>query len=549
MGASDFKLQWPVDGGQISTAFSTASGTITIAASAGTAIKSGADGLVIAAVGDTVQVSNGLYTVIYSGLQNLKVQDGQHITAGTPIGEAASADGIHLMVLEAIDPTPMLPAQSAATASPTASQPAPTTASTPPATTSQPASTSTPAATTTASSGKLYVSPLQDHVRIRQTAEINNTNIVGQANASDVLEVTEPAADARAKLGVKDQWIHVKTLWGLAGYSAAEFFKEYTGEIPTAAPAAYNALNLTGMNLDMYNPLGHPGPDRIKGVGWIRVKFNVSFNPDNNTYGNTDINATFNRMKPFLQPYVSAGIKVLMVFTHQLYGEGAGYNWDQMDSGRWNDLIPKFADYAKRTAALFAGTNLVHAYQIWNEQDTEAGKGRAAVPIPAADYGNMLTQTIRAIRSVDSKTPIITGGHVRGAGIGSAYAQATLAAMPADVRPDGIAAHPYGLGPSGNKFSNNGLLADAITKFSAIMPDKPIWFTEWGVLDFQGNMSVVTDVTGYASGFVKIIKNQFPGKVAAAMWYAWADGMDNGYGLVDKDDKEKTPLHNAYLTF
>jgi hypothetical protein len=229
-----------------------------------------------------------------------------------------------------------------------------------------------------------------------------------------------------------------------------------------------------------------------------------------------------------------------------LYGEGAGYNWDTIDSNGWNNLIPKYADFAKRTAQLFAGTGLVHAYQIWNEQDTPRGKGRAAVPIGAKDYANMLTQTIRAIRSVDKNSLIITGGHVTGADSGSQYARQTLAAMPAGVRPDGIAAHPYGLGPKGHRFSNNGLLEDAIRKFSAVMPDKPIWFTEWGVLGFEGNMSVVGDVTSYASGFIKIIKNQYSGKVAAAMWYAWADGMDDGYGLVDKDDKEKAPLNKAF---
>lgn len=542
MGGSGFSLQWPTDGGHITAAFTAATGYVTIAAATGAAVKSGSDGKVIAAVEDTVQVATGFYTIIYSNLQNLKVETNQDITAGTLIGESASSDGIRVMVLQAIDPTPLFPSQPSQPATIT---PATTTSST--TSTTKPADSSAPASTT---SGKLYVSPTVKNVRIRSSASAANTdNVLGQVDTTDILEVIETAADARKKLGVKDQWIHIRTLWGLEGYSAGEFFKEYTGTIPTVTPGAtpYGAANVTGLNLDMYNPLGHPGPDRIKGVGWIRVKFNVSYNPDNGTYGNTDVNATFNRMKPFLKPYTDAGVKVLMVFTHQLYGEGAGYQWEQMDSGRWNQLIPKYADFAKQTAQLFLNTGLVHAYQIWNEQDTEAGKGRAAVPIPPADYGNMLTQTIRAIRSVDSKTPIITGGHVRGAGIGTDYANATLKAMPADVRPDGIAAHPYGLGPKGNSFSNNGSLEDAIRKFGAVMPDKPIWFTEWGVLDFQGNMSVVEGVTNYASGFVKIIKNQYPGKVAAAIWYAWADGMDNGYGLVDKDDKDKKPLRNAFL--
>jgi hypothetical protein len=240
-------------------------------------------------------------------------------------------------------------------------------------------------------------------------------------------------------------------------------------------------------------------------------------------------------------------MKVLMVFTHQLFGEGAGYNWPSMDTGRWNDLIPKYADFAKRTAQLFAGTGLVHAYQIWNEQDTAPAVARAAVPIPAADYANMLTQTIRAIRTVDTHTPIITGGHVGGPGTGGAYARATIAAMPPDVRPDGIASHPYGRGVAGHPFSPFGALADEVQVYTTVLAGKPMWITEWGVLDRQGDMSVAQSATDYAAGFINIVKNQFPGQIAAAIWYAWADGMDNGYGLVDAADRPKPTLYDRFL--
>ena len=543
MGVSGFSLQWPSEAGKISTAYSAGTGFIMIAAPTGAIIKSGSAGLVVAAVADTVQVSTGLYTVIYSNLRNLRVQTGQQVNAGDPIGESAGPDAIRLMLLQVIDPTPTLPSQPA----PTAQTPATPQTQTP-APAAQPATT-TPASTT--SEKKLYVSPNKDAVRMRSQAVINDTNVIGQVNGSDVLEVIEPTNAARAKIGVEGQWVNIRTLWGLSGFTAAQFLKEYSGAIPTISPTPYGAANVTGMNLDMHHPLGHPSPDRMKGIGWIRVKFNVSYNPDEpneqKRYGNTDINGTFNKVKPFLEPYVRAGIKVLMVFTHQLYGEGAGYNWDTIDAGGWARLIPTYADYAKRTAQLFANTGLVHAYQIWNEQDTPKGKGRAAVPISSTDYANMLTQTIRAIRTVDAKTAIITGGHVTGAGTGSQYARETLAAMPSDVRPDGIAFHPYGLGPAGNKFSNNGSLADALRIFGTLLPGKPMWISEWGVLGLQGNMDVVGDITGYASSFVNIIKGQYSGQVAAACWYAWADGMDDGYGLVDKNDQPKTPLSQRFL--
>lgn len=531
MGGSSFSLSWPTDAGNITAAFSSTTGTLSIAAPTGAAVKAGAAGRVMAAAGDTVQISSGSYTVIYSNLKNLKAQVGQDVMAGAALGESAGPDAIRLMVLQVIDPTPMLPAAAAPTTTPTAQPPA-TSAPTPPATTSTPTGT------------KLYLTPTQAGLRVREKPIDGNP--LTQVGTTDVLEVLEAADSARAKIGVKDQWINVKTQWGVSGYSSGQFLQLYTGPIPPPEPPAPIA-GLTGMNLDMHNPLGHPSPDRMKGIGWIRVKFNVSYNPEKNTYGNTDVEATFKRVKPFIEPYVKAGIKVLMVFTHQLYGEGAGYNWPGMDTGRWNDLIPKYADFAKRTAALFAPTGLISAYQIWNEQDTKPENARAAVPISAKDYANMLTQTIRAIRTVDSKTPIITGGHVGGPDSGGAYARATLAAMPTDVRPDGIASHPYGRGVSGHKFSNWGPLEEEIRKYAAVMPGKPVWFTEWGVLDRQGDLGVAKDVADYAKGFMNIIKTQFSGQVAAAIWYAWADGMDNGYGLVDKDDKPKASLYEGFL--
>ncbi len=528
MGGTNFMLQWPTADGRVTRPYDAVTGLIGLAAPAGTPVKSGAPGIVIMADADTVQIKSGLYSVIYDNLRQIRVQLGDDVSAGDLLGESAGPE-IRLSIHQTIDPTPLLmaaPPPAVAPAAPPAPVPAPVPAG--------------GVATT-----KWYVTPVQSGLRIREKPVDGNP--IGQAGIGDILEVLDSPAVARSRLGVEGQWVNVRTLFGVTGFSAAQFLREYTGPITTPAPLP-PMLGVTGMNLDPHNPLGHPAPERLKGLGWIRVKFNVSYNPDNNSFGNTDVNATFNRMRPFLKPYTDAGLKVLMVFTHQLFGEGAGYHWPSMDSGRWNEFIPRYADFAKRTAALFAGLGLVHAYQIWNEQDTDPAVARAAVPIPAGDYGNMLTQTIRAIRSVDSSTPILTGGHVGGPDRGSAYARATLSAMPPDVRPDGIATHPYGRGVSGHPFSNWGPLDEEIRKYAAVMPGRPLWITEWGVLDRQGDMGVVNDVASYAQGFINIIKSQFSGQIAAAIWYAWADGMDNGYGLVGRDDQPKQPLCQQFLT-
>jgi hypothetical protein len=85
-----------------------------------------------------------------------------------------------------------------------------------------------------------------------------------------------------------------------------------------------------------------------------------------------------------------------------------------------------------------------------------------------------------------------------------------------------------------------------IRRFADVMPGRPVWITEWGVLDRQGDDSIAGQVSQYASGFMNIIRTQFPGKVAAACWYAWADGMDNGYGLVKSNGTPRQPLYDTY---
>jgi hypothetical protein len=392
--------------------------------------------------------------------------------------------------------------------------------------------------------GPIYLTPTMDGLRVREMPVDGKP--VGTLKLGEVVESLEPDDLTRSKIGVNGQWLKIRRSDGTQAYAAAWFLKPTAPPQPVTFTAA--SASLLGMNLDIYHPQGHPDPDAMQGIGWVRVKFNVSYNPDNRTYGNRDIDAAYRRYLPYLERYAKAGMRVLMVFTHQLYGEGAGFNWTQMDGGRWRQLVPTYSDFARQVAAKFRHAGLIHAYQIWNEQDTRPEQARAAVPIPAADYAHMLTETIRSIRQVDPDPPIITGGHTSGPGPGSHYAGATLAAMPPDVRPDGIAVHPYGRGVAGHRFSNWGPLSEEIDAYSAVLPGRPLWITEWGVLDHQGRMDVINDVTDYCAGFVNIIKQAYAGKVAAAIWYAWADGMDNGFGLVDANGKPKPGIYERWRT-
>jgi len=501
-----FTIKWPsaAQPARTTSAFATGAG-VGISAPQGTAIQAGAAGLVIVVTGDTVQIASGAFVVTYRNLQNIRLKGGEQVSADDVIGESAGPDSIILMVHQELDPTPLLVQEPV----------------------------SAPAGQA------IYARPKSDGLRIREKPV--DGKVIGQLYVYDVVESLESAEATKKKIGVEGEWLNVRAPSGEPAYAAAWLL-----ELTSAPSTDTGAANITGMNLDLMHPLGHPDPARLKGIGWVRFLYNVSHNPDNNSYGNTDIQATYNRYKPVLEKYAKAGMKVLLVFTHQTYGEGQGYQWNQMDAGKWRDLSAKFADMLKRIAQQYKGQNIVHAFQIWNEMDAAPG-AVASVTLPPTDYANMLTEAIKAVRSADPSLKIITGGHTGGPVAGSRYARDTINAMPAGIRPDGIACHPYGRGAPGSdkRYMHFGLIDDEVESYLKVLPDKPVWITEWGVLNAPNEPPA--DISKYASEFVKRLKGKYSGKVASAMWYAWAQGMHNGYGLVAENDQPRDPFYKQFL--
>ena len=496
-----FSLQWPstAQPQRITTPHSVDTGSLELYAPMGTSIIAGVAGKVIAVSGDSVWIASAQNTVAYANLRNIRVQIGRQVNAGEIIGESAGPESIRLTVQQSVDPTPLLVREQS-----------------------------------------LYLTPNSDNVRLRDKPV--DGNIVGQLFVGDLLESLETREATQRKLGVQNEWLHVRMSDGTEGYTAAWLLEVDT---PNPPPAG----QITGMNLDLMHPLGHPNPSRMKGIGWVRFLYNVSYNPANNSYGNTDINATYSRYRPVLEQYAKAGIKVLLVCTHQTYGEGRNeyWPWKSMNSAKWRDLSAKYADILHRIAQQYAGQNLVHAYQIWNEQDTPPELAFAAVPVPAADYGRILADAVPAIRSADSKAQIITGGHLTGPPQGARYARTALAQMPDGVRPDGIAFHAYGRGaPRADKrYAPFGTVGEAVRIYSQVIPGAPVWITEWGVLDLPGDSPDA--IAKYATNVIKDLKANYGEKVATAMWYAWAQGMHNGYGLVGENDQPRSPLYEQFL--
>jgi hypothetical protein len=528
-----FVLEWPTDARptRIARGFSLDGQNphegLDIEAHNGARVLAAAPGMVTRVVrsgdslgyGPYVQITTGIdgrtYVTTYGGLKDIEVNAGQQVKSGDSIASAAG-EAIKLVVQDpgggvkgmrlpdVVDPTLMIYWQ------------------------------------------QLRLRPSVGALRVRSHGGTYGT-IIGLLHPTDEVETQEVHGRTLAKLGVEGQWLRIRRPGVPRAYTAAWYLEAYGLDDP---PEAIPGISIPGVNLDLDHRLGVPPAAEISALGWVRLIFNVSLNPnfhDHRRYGNTDVNFTYRRYLPVLQQYANAGLKVILVLTHQTYGEGQGYVWTQMNRDRWRDLTRKYADLVREVAAQFAGRNLVHAYQIWNEQDTPPDKIRSAVPVPPAEYAHLLAEATRAIRSVDSQVYILTGGHAAGPDQGTVYARAALDALPAGLQPDGVAFHPYGRGPAGSPFSRFGSLNESIQAWARLLPDRPLWITEWGVLDRQGDNTIIGQVNQYATGFLNVIRRQFPGQVAAAIWYAWADSMDNGYGLVRSNGEPKQPLYDTFL--
>ena len=453
-----------------------------------------------------VQHGDTSYLVIHGHLRDITVRTGQQVNAGDPIG-VSDWESIKLVVQapgkglsgyplpHVIDPTRLIYWNT------------------------------------------MRLRPTDNGLRVRKRPS-TDFEIVGKVNLEDDLETLEPHGRTLAKVGREDEWINVRMPNGTSGYSAAWFLN-------AVDPALVDRTRLTGINLDYAHRLGRPSPNRLGNLGWVRFAYNVSYNPENNSYGNTDLGKAHARYRPFIEQYARAGYQVMLVFTHQTYGEGAGFNWNQMDSGRWAALSNRLIEMIREIARQYAGSNLIHAYQIWNEQDAHQG-APASVPVPPGNYAFMLGESIRAIRASDKHVRIITGGHTGGPGNGVSYARATLKAMPPGIQPDGIAFHPYGRGTQpGPPYAIFGHIDESMQRYGTLQPGKPLWITEWGVLDHPTDPA--GNVSAYASDMVRYLRLKYPGRVAAMIWFAWAQSMHNGYGLVGEDDRPRQPLYDDFL--
>lgn len=344
---------------------------------------------------------------------------------------------------------------------------------------------------------ELRLRPTASGVRTRAEAHTDSPPLV-ELQRDDLIETLEPDGVTLAKIGREGKWIRIRTPDGVTGYAAAWLLE--------AAPAP-TLPNLIGVNIDPTHALGQPDPERLEGVGYLRFVYRAAHFP------NPDAADAF--YAPLIEAYAEK-YRLIVALTPQTYGDGAGYVWKRLSAERWNDFIPRFAEQAQRLARLYAGK--VAAYDLWSA--------------PSEAYVRLLHETARSIRSSDPAAQIIAGG-------------APEALQTVHAQLDGIALNAEGCGAPGAspRYAPSGAIDDLLAAYAAF--EKPLWITSFGVSDKPDDAPAA--VARYAVELANHIRAHHRGRVAALCWSTWADGMNDGFGLVDRLDRAKHPLFTAYL--
>jgi len=385
---------------------------------------------------------------------------------------------------------------------------------------------SAPSATPAANlQGTFFAQPLRDGVMVRDSCDGERMGIV---NRDDKLEIF---IDDMALVGAGSQCVRV--------YFGAD---RQTGYITADRLALLQDTSIPlGVAIDYRFAAGFPDAELLGSIEWVRFIYNISYNPKDGSYGNADLDLAFENYLPIIQHYGQAGYKVMLVITYQTFGEGAGYVWSDMEAEDWGSLTTALSATAGDIAAQYEPYNLVSAYQIWQEPDSMPNTP-FAVTVPPPEYARMFTEIYRKIRAADSDVPIITGGMISA---NPSYVRSMLDALPADVRPDGIAIHAYGRsGSAGELYGTFGMVGPLIDSYRAAAPDIPIWITEWGVWDRQTDPA--EDIQAYAEDFVTVLNRDYGDVVQAAIWYGWTDGMFESFGLVDSESIPREPLYSWF---
>lgn len=283
-----------------------------------------------------------------------------------------------------------------------------------------------------------------------------------------------------------------------------------------------------GLNIDFRNPGGVPDASLIKQFGLARFPLKAQ---------QSSPSECANFYRPHLEALLNSGVECLLVLTHETWGEGRGFDWNNMDAGRWQAFVLGYVNYLRDLLRDLPRNPNVW-YQIGNEHDQASA---SAVYMPPRVYATFLDACLEVLEEYGVGGQTISHGHASGKP--AYWNEVALASRKHDML-RGIAVHPYGIsGTPGESYGFFGTVEQVCKGWNAVTR-KPLWFTEFGICNGTAQAQPPEIVGNYISNFLAAATAH---NVKAAIWYAYSDAMDGCYGVVDNRMAVKLPVLSALL--
>ena len=192
---------WPtVTERRIIEAYDTRTGKLVIHARHSSPILAVTEGRITAVTDTGLQLQTKQVVITYGGLQNVSVQPGDAVNDGDEIAEAGADERITLAVYRVVDPTEMFEPQAEETLLAADEDQQPEEAESP-------------------EEAPIYLTPVRDDLHVRE--EPVDGQIIGTLQPGEIVQSLESAEDTDDKVGVMDEWLHIRRADGTAAYAAA----------------------------------------------------------------------------------------------------------------------------------------------------------------------------------------------------------------------------------------------------------------------------------------------------------------------------------------
>lgn len=289
------------------------------------------------------------------------------------------------------------------------------------------------------------------------------------------------------------------------------------------------------------------------GAGWIRIEFHTNYLAGPFRAAGSIAFAETDLFVRELAP--AAKVKVLGLLNSGIISDQPPLSYkirDLLDPARRDRYIAAFVARSREIASRYSGQ--LGAYEIMNEPNINAElttttggpNGPLRQEIPPDVYAELLTQTYRAIRSVDPGTPVLIGGLLKGQPVErpdryttnylqAIYSSPAVVAFRATERRlpfDGVGLHPYpntGLSRSLWLDDTLGLVDQMRTVVAANNDPGRLWITEVGVKASPASAMVApatadeTFQANWLRDLMTALATSYADRVARVFWFKYED--------------------------